>query len=678
MHLHPHFKKENGKTYEYYSIAESYRVKGKRNPKKKILFRIGKLTPLQVQQIRNALKITKFPDAFVARFRDIIYKDHWRYLDVAFVNYLWDQWGLSKLFSASDKTTDSNGKDISTSNIAKMLTIYRCLDPDSYLSAVDWLKSTTLDLILKVDKSHINKSRIFRELDEIEKCKEIIEKHLYELSKKRNKKGLMIVFYDLTDSYFHGRKCELANPGITKSNGFQSKKIVLALLVDSEGYPFGWDILDDYTSDVETIEGLLNKLKEKFKIEDYSILLVFDRGMVSDENLKLLENEKQFYITALDKDQIPTLNNKCLFSLEAESMQYLKEGSVNDMLKKMFEENKLSLSGNARISREDDKNWTIQDDKDAYTIKLEAGQLNLYSRIDFERFASLDEKNAIKEIIKMGFKKQDDQTYHKELGWISGRRYVLVFNPEMFANDREHREEDIQKGLDYLKEENKLLGKAKISRNRETTEQKIYKNLKSMNAYKFIDYDLEPHTVKHDGKDINTFKIIPKETKETENAKKKAKKTDGLWVIVTNVLEKGKDKEGLTAEELIDTYRNKNRVEEAFRDVKAFIDIQPFNVWTKDHVKAHYTICVLSYLLDVTVTNKIRKHKIEGIFSVHKAYEKLEKYNIAGIEVEGTEHSGKKMVDQRTIPKNIIELLELFKCECLITNEHLKSIKVGK
>ena len=678
MHLHPQPRKKNGKAYMYYSIAESYRIKGNSNPKTRILFRIGKLTPHQVQQIRNILKVIKSPDAIVARFEDIIYKDHWRYLDVAFVSYLWDRWDLSKLFPTSDKTSDPNGKDISTSKIAKMLTIYRCLDPDSYLSAVNWFKSTTLDLILKADKSHINKSRIFRELTEIEKCKGQIEKYLYELSKKRNKKGVMIVFYDLTDSYFHGRKCELAISGRTKSNGFRSKKIVLALLVDSEGYPFGWDILGDYTSDVGTIKGLVNKLEKKFKIEDYSILLVFDRGMVSDENLKLLEKEKQFYITALDKDQIPTLNDKCLFSMAAEYEQYLKEGSVNDVLRKIFEENGLSLSGNAMISQGDDKNWTIQDDKDTYAIKLENGQLNICPSIDFERFASLDENNAIEEIRKRGFKEQDDKTYHKELGWIDGRRYVLVFNPEMFANDRKHREEDIQKGLDYLKEENKLLDKAERSRNRETTEQKIGKKLKDMNARKFIDYDLEPNVVEHKGKDINTFKIIPKETEETENAKKKAKKTDGLWVIITNVLEKERDKEGLTAEELIDTYRNKNRVEEAFRDVKSFIDVQPFNVWTTEHVKAHYAICVLSYLLDVTVTNKIRKHKIEGIGSVHKAYEKLEKYNIADIEMEGTEHAGKKMLDPRTMPKNIVELLKLFKCDYLISNEHLESIKVGK
>ena len=72
MHLHPQPRKKNGKTYIYYSIAESYRIKGNPNPKTRILFRLGKLTPLQEQQIRNVLKVTKSPDAFVARFKDII------------------------------------------------------------------------------------------------------------------------------------------------------------------------------------------------------------------------------------------------------------------------------------------------------------------------------------------------------------------------------------------------------------------------------------------------------------------------------------------------------------------------------------------------------------------------------------------------------------------------------
>src|SRR5660397_171618 len=151
---------------------------------------------------------------------------------------------------------------------------------------------------------------------------------------------------------------------------------------------------------------------------------------------------------------------------------------------------------------------------------------------------------------------------------------------------------------------------------------KIDKELKTMKADKFIEYDLESLVVNNKGKDVNSFRIIPKETEATKEAIKQAKRTDGLWVIVTN--NTGKEKEGkkLTEDDLISAYRDKNQIEQAFKDVKSFIKIQPFNVWEPKHVRAHYTICVLSYLLNITVTNRLREANID-IRSSQKTYEIL-------------------------------------------------------
>src|SRR5660398_250657 len=78
----------------------------------------------------------------------------------------------------------------------------------------------------------------------------------------------------------------------------------------------------------------------------------------------------------------------------------------------------------------------------------------------------------------------------------------------------------------------------------------------------------------------------------------------------------------LTEEDLISAYRDKNQIEQAFKDAKSFIKIQPFNVWEPKHVRAHYTICVLSYLLNITVTNRLREANID-IRSSQKTYEIL-------------------------------------------------------
>jgi transposase len=579
--------------HEYYSLVEPYRENGKN--RHRVITYLSGLTPKEVQQIRRGLAVMKGLEIETIKVEDLIFENHWRYLDVSFLDVIWKQWKLSKIFPQSED------KDVQTSEIVEILTIYRCLDPGSYLSAVDWFNETILDRILHIDGQHINKSRIFRELDLIEDRKEDIERYLYKALKKLDKGSMHIVFYDLTDSYFEGRKCELASAGRTKSNGFRKKRVVLSLLVNSRGYPFAWDILEDYTADVKTIKDLSIQWKREFKFGDNEIVLVFDRGMVSDENLKHLELEKYKYITALDKNQIPGTQN-----------------------------------------------------------------------VNIDRFESINEENMTEQVIKIGFKRYDDTTYYENLGMVDGRRYVLIFNPEMLTDQRKSRKELIQRAKDYLDEENEALSGAKKSRNRDKTRDRIDKQLEAMKAMNFVDYDLEPLIIKAEGREINSFHIVSKETDGTREAIKKAEQTDGLWTIVTNTPSKVDDENGFTEDDLIRAYRDKNQIEQAFKDVKSFIKIQPFNVWTPKHVRAHYTICVLSYLLDITIANRLKEVDI-GVRSPQKVYEVLKDGIIGKITMKST---GDEFLKLRSPQSQQKAILELFQSENVVRRGYLKSMGV--
>src|SRR5574341_22659 len=580
--------------HDYYSLVEPFRKDGKNQHNK--LYYFGRLTDEELKRINYALDILKNCTIEAPKLEDILFKDHLRFLDVTFLNFIREQWGISKIFNQSED------KKVQTSEIAKILTIYHCLDPGSYFSAVEWYDKTALDCILHINTEHINKSRIFRELDLIEDKKKDIENHLYTTLKERDADSLRFVFYDLTDSYFEGRNCELATPGRTKSNGFQKKRVVLSLLVNSNGYPFAWDILEDYTADVNTIKNLSTQWKIQFGFGDNEIILVFDRGMVSDENLKHLELNKYIYITAMDKNQIPNLKN-----------------------------------------------------------------------VNIERFEILNSENMIEQIKKMMFVKYDDQTYYKNLEIVNGRRYVLIFNPDMYVDENNSREKLIIRAKAYLEEENKALSNAEKSRNKSTTKNRIDKELKTMKADKFIEYDLESLVIKNQGKEVSSFRIIPKETDATKEAIKQAKRTDGLWVIVTNNTGKEKGGKKLTEEDLISAYRDKNQIEQAFKDVKSFIKIQPFNVWEPKHVRAHYTICVLSYLLNITVTNRLREANID-IKSSQKTYEILRDGIIGKIDLKSTNEESLNLMQLQSQQKMI---LELFQCEGIVERNYLKSIGIS-
>jgi transposase len=602
MQLLTHSKKKaNGKTYTYYSIAEPY-WEDKKN-KKKILFYLGSLTPSQAQQIRNILKATQSEDTFTATFENLLFENHYRYLDIAFMNHLWDQeWkGLSSIFPSPEETSNTRQKEISTADIAKLLTFYRCLDPGSYLSAVEWFETTTCNLLLDMEPSQVNESRFYRELTAIENQKEKIEQWLYQTLKNRNEKGMRIVFYDLTDSYFEGRKCPIAKPGRTKANGFREKRIVLSLLVNSEGYPFSWKILEDYTADVSTLTKNTDLWQKQFNFS--KIILVFDRGMVSDENLENLEGKQSYlYITALDKPQIAGVE-----------------------------------------------------------------------KVNLERFKDFTNEFTEKDILSKGLTKYDEVTFYEDMGIDStSRRHILIFNSDLLKDQRKTREKLIDIAIKELEEEKILLLNAKKSRNIKPTENKISELLRKRGVQSFIDTKLESIKIPGEsGSAISSFNLTYEKNVEII---KKAMLVDGIWMLVTNITETLESEEDrLKPKELISAYRDKNRIEEAFRDVKSFIKFQPTFVYTDDHVRAHYTICILSYLLDVTITNRLRQKPIEEIGSVDKVHRILRRCEAGKLSVKGSDCSGLKLMPISDEQKSV---LTLFDCNYIVKKEFLKSIGV--
>jgi len=181
----------------------------------------------------------------------------------------------------------------------------------------------------------------------------------------------------------------------------------------------------------------------------------------------------------------------------------------------------------------------------------------------------------------------------------------------------------------------------------------------------YLPHHLEPIIVTAGKRKVGSFRII----REGTDAIEKAKGLGGC-VFVTNHL-KADTKKRVDARDIIAGYRDKKRVEEAFRNVKSFIKFQPVYVRKDVHVRAHYTICVLAYLLDITITNKLRKNKIDEITSVQRVYQVMSKCSAGEINVRATEHRGKKIATPTNLQKR---LLELFGCEYLVEEEYVKSI----
>ena len=60
-------------------------------------------------------------------------------------------------------------------------------------------------------------------------------------------------------------------------------------MVNSQGYPFKWDVFAGNMLEIHTIEKIIKACAHRFKLQDIS--MVFDRGLVAEGVLSLI-NER--------------------------------------------------------------------------------------------------------------------------------------------------------------------------------------------------------------------------------------------------------------------------------------------------------------------------------------------------------------------------------------------------
>lgn len=288
----------NGVKYRTYSLARSYREKGKN--RKEIVQKLGRLTDAEVVEWKRALKAAKNAQQVTSLSDNIVVQSNKSYLDVAVVREAWNLWGLNEIFDGLEKR---RGRSQPLSAIAAALTINRCIDPVSKSKISTWYERTALPYIQNLPSSAVNSARIFRELACIEECRGRLCQHLYQKMRQNFPEAMDELFYDLSSTTFSGTRCVLMKWGHCKE-GYENH-VVLALVVNSIGLPIYWEILPGGTADATTISWLLKQLQQTISAKLPT--LVFDRGMVSEDNLSLLEANGIKYISAMDKNQIETL-----------------------------------------------------------------------------------------------------------------------------------------------------------------------------------------------------------------------------------------------------------------------------------------------------------------------------------------------------------------------------------
>jgi len=330
MFLRSHRRIKDGKLHDYFSLVETVRTPS--GPRQRTLCYLGELNGssqsrwLKTIEVFNAQgesrQLKLFPSAVappaddeqVAQVLvDRVRLERTRRFGECFLGLeLWRRLELDGFFaSVLDRPGDDAG--VPWSQVAALLAINRMCAPGSELAIEQrWFPATALDDLLGIDATQINDTRLYRCLDRLLPHKAALEQHLKQRYGELFAAQFDVLLYDLTSSYVEGaaEKNPMMQRGYSRDHRPDCKQLVIALIVNPEGFPFSYEVFNGNRADVTTLEAMVRLVERKYGRARR--VWVFDRGIVSEENLALLRRRGGQYLVGTPRSKLRQFERELL------------------------------------------------------------------------------------------------------------------------------------------------------------------------------------------------------------------------------------------------------------------------------------------------------------------------------------------------------------------------------
>jgi hypothetical protein len=183
---------------------------------------------------------------------------------------------------------------------AVAMIVQRVLAPGSKLACTRQLAQSTLAEELELGE--VDADDLYAGLDWLGERQERIEARLA----RRHLEEGTLVLYDVSSSYFEGRTCPLLGRGYSRDRRRGSLQIVYGLVCDPEGRPIAIELFPGGMQDHQTLLAQVEKLRRRFGLR--TLVLVVDRGMVTEANLDALRGEEGIaWVSALKAPAVKKL-----------------------------------------------------------------------------------------------------------------------------------------------------------------------------------------------------------------------------------------------------------------------------------------------------------------------------------------------------------------------------------
>ena len=176
--------------------------------------------------------------------------------------------------------------------------ISRAVYPASELETARWIRENsgvcqiTGYPIEKITKDKLYKSslKLFSEKEKVENFLSVKTNQLFDIEDK-------IYIYDLTNTYFEGRKrgSKLAKFGRSKEKRSDCKIVVLALVINPAGFIKYSTIFEGNMQDSKTLKEIVMNLRTQTSTAKRAVVVI-DAGIATEENLAMLTENNFDYV----------------------------------------------------------------------------------------------------------------------------------------------------------------------------------------------------------------------------------------------------------------------------------------------------------------------------------------------------------------------------------------------
>ena len=328
MFLRPNHRGKDGKDHSYWSLVETVRTPS--GPRQRTLCYLGELNSsaqarwLKTIEVFNEQGETEqlklFPsnveppadDPQVARVLvNRVRLERARQFGACFLG--WELWKRLQLDTFFQQVLDEDVAEVPWSQVAAVLAINRLCAPGSELAIEErWYPSTALEDLLDLEEGKINDTRLYRCLDRMLPHKSKLEQHLKQRYGELFAAEFDVLLYDLTSTYVEGAAAHnpMMHRGYSRDHRPDCEQMVIALIVNGEGFPLSYETFDGNRADVSTMETILRMIERKYG--KARRIWVMDRGIVSEENLAAIRRRGGQYLVGTPRSQMRRFETELL------------------------------------------------------------------------------------------------------------------------------------------------------------------------------------------------------------------------------------------------------------------------------------------------------------------------------------------------------------------------------